>query len=162
MLSLAAMALSACGGGQGSSGGGSKTAAGNGAITARLTGDWTILHPQVTSGQPSSYLIQGLYDRLVTIGPGAKVVPYLAKSWTQTPTSITFQVRTDATWADGAKLTPTAIAGSFQRLVKGPIANQLFGAGPTPSRLMKPPEPSPSTCAQRRHDGCQPAADGRA
>lgn len=129
LIAVTAITMVGCAQGQSTSSSSSNIAGGS--ITVRLPGDWTIFDPQITSGQPSSYLIQGLYDRLVTIGPGARVVPYLAKSWTQTPTSVTFQLRTpDATCADGSKLTPTAIANSFRRLVGGPLAGQLFGAGP--------------------------------
>jgi ABC-type transport system substrate-binding protein len=41
---------------------------------------------------------QALYDTLVALDADtAEPIPYLAKSWAQTPTSITFTLRTDAT-----------------------------------------------------------------
>ena len=43
---------------------------------------------------------------VIGIGPDGKLVPYLAKSWEQTPNSITFTLRSDATCADGTITEP--------------------------------------------------------
>jgi peptide/nickel transport system substrate-binding protein len=73
-----------------------------------------------------------LYDRLVALGPGGKLLPYLAKSWTATPTVLTFQLRTDASCSDGTRITATVVANSFARLFKtyGPAISTQFGPGP--------------------------------
>src|SRR5689334_16112859 len=55
-----------------------------GTITARHVGDWITFDFQRLN--PSFSLFgSGPYDRLVALGPGAKIVPYLATSWKQTP-----------------------------------------------------------------------------
>src|SRR5262249_23516491 len=53
------------------------------------------------------------------------------KSWTQTPTSITFTLRKDATCADGTSVTPSVVAKSLMRVAKqSPQAARLWGKGP--------------------------------
>jgi peptide/nickel transport system substrate-binding protein len=78
--------------------------------------------------------ISGAYDRLVALGPGAKIVPYLATSWTQTPKSVTFKLRKDAKCVDGTAITAKVVENSFRRLIEVPkISNALpqdFGPGP--------------------------------
>lgn len=104
-----------------------------GTVTVRLTGDWTTLDPQnptTNSGNQGGAILRSLYDSLVAVGPDGKVVPYLAKSWNATPTSITFSLRDDATCPDGSKLTPTAVKNSFQRGVKTQGASGFLGPGP--------------------------------
>jgi peptide/nickel transport system substrate-binding protein len=75
-----------------------------------------------------------LYDRLVAVGPGGTVVPYLAKSWVIEPGSITFEVRTDAVCADGTPVTAQVIADSLSRTfdpaTEALIPQAAFGRGP--------------------------------
>src|SRR6266851_2803770 len=104
-----------------------------GTVTVRLTGDWVHLDPQNPSnpGNMSSETIKrALYDTLIAVGPDGNLVPYLAKSWKQTPTSIEFTMRNDATCSDGTKLTATAIKNSFERGVKHVSAAPNLGPGP--------------------------------
>src|SRR5258707_8033227 len=66
-----------------------------GTVTIATPDDWTTLDP--TSGNVNGLtypLAEAGYDRLLAIGPGGKMLPYLAKSWVQTPSSITFKLRT--------------------------------------------------------------------
>src|SRR3954466_15820737 len=66
-----------------------------GTITARHVGDWINFDFQRLN--PSfSVFGAGPCDRLVALGPGAKVVPFLASAWTVTPSKITYTIRKDA------------------------------------------------------------------
>jgi peptide/nickel transport system substrate-binding protein len=95
---------------------------------------WRSFDLQVDESAGNYQYVLPAYDRLVDVGPGNKVVPYLAKSWTVTPRSVTFKLRTDATCDDGTKITPLVVAQSFERLVTvSKFATQLipdFGPGP--------------------------------
>lgn len=117
-----------------SSAGPTKSAVG-GTMTVRVNGDWDNFDIQKFASANSWFLSTALYDRLVAIGPGGKLLPYLAKSWKTTPTSITFNLHADATCADGTPVTATVVANSFKRLFSGlgggPAAlARYFGKGP--------------------------------
>ena len=102
-------------------------------MTVRISGDWASLDPFDPGTTNSNQVMSAVYDRLVTIENG-KVIPYLASSWQQTPTSITFKLRTDATCADGAKVTAGLVAQNWNRILdpKKPSQNaaQFLGPGP--------------------------------
>lgn len=103
-----------------------------GTVTIRLGGDWVHIdpqHPTNTAGIQGGQLIGPLYDQLVTIGPNGKIIPYLAKSWEQTPTSITFHLRDDATCADGTRITATVVKNSFERAIKATGNLASYGPG---------------------------------
>jgi peptide/nickel transport system substrate-binding protein len=104
-----------------------------GTLNQRLLGDWTSLDPFDPATTNSSQVMAAVYDRLVTVENG-KVVPYLAESWQQTPTSLTFKLRTDATCADGSKVTPSLVADNWRRLLDPNKASQnaaqFLGPGP--------------------------------
>lgn len=123
---IGAVAAAACGTGASST---ARTPVG-GTMTIRLNGPWDQLDIQDFPAANSWWLSQSMYDRLVAVGPGGKLLPYLARSWTQTASSATFTLRTDATCADGTPVTPTVVANSFKRFFKGSQAARLFGAGP--------------------------------
>jgi peptide/nickel transport system substrate-binding protein len=109
------------------------SAAVGGTLTQRISGDWTSLDPFEPGTTNSNQIMSAVYDRLVTIENG-KVIPYLAASWQQTPTSITFKLRTDATCADGAKVTPALVADNWKRVLdpKKPSQNAAQFLGPQP------------------------------
>src|SRR6266567_150362 len=104
-----------------------------GPLTLRMLGDWTSLDPFEPATTNSNQVMAAVYDRLVTIENG-KVIPYLATSWQQTPTSLAFKLRTDATCADGSKVTASLVADNSQRLLNAdkPSQNaaQFLGPGP--------------------------------
>jgi peptide/nickel transport system substrate-binding protein len=98
------------------------------------TSTWINLDDQVVGASSAANESFFGYDRLVALGPGGNVVPYLAKSWDVTPSSITFHLRTDAKCPDGSKITPIVVLNSFARFLNVPKQlNQLptlFGPGP--------------------------------
>lgn len=131
---IVALALVACGNGSVSSSSSKSTVPAGGTITQRLLGDWQIMDPQLSPENQGTQLSMATYDRLLAFGPGQKLIPYVARTWKATATSATFTVRNDVTCADGSKLTPTAIANSFKRLIdpatNSPNLSQYFGNGP--------------------------------
>jgi peptide/nickel transport system substrate-binding protein len=126
------LSVVACGGGSGSASGSGSAAASTRPITVLIAGDFQSWDPQKNKSNVSSQIATGLFDNLVALGANLKVVPYLASSWTTTPTSVTFHLRTNATCSDGSKMTPSVVAASFNRMfsVYPAGANKLFGPGP--------------------------------
>jgi len=105
----------------------------NGAtVSARLGGDWDTFDPQQFVALFGNRLQIMTYDRLTYNDLLGEVKPYLAKSWSVTPSSIAFTLRDDATCPDGTKVTPGLVQRSFQRMidVKSPNLSRLFGPGP--------------------------------
>jgi peptide/nickel transport system substrate-binding protein len=85
---------------------------------------------------PCSTVVYPLYDRLVATGPDPKnpsqitIIPYLATSWTATPTSISFNLRKDATCADGTPVTASVVRRTFERILGGGRNVSGYGGGP--------------------------------
>lgn len=105
-----------------------------GTITQRLVAQWLTLDPQVQQTTDSYQTFSGAYDWLVAL-KGGKVYPYLATSWKQSPTSIKFTLRKDATCSDGTPVTATVVANSFKRLLitnvaVNPSIKSQFGPPP--------------------------------
>lgn len=75
---------------------------------------------------------QALYDTLVGLDPDtAQPIPYLAKSWTQTPTDLVFTLRTDASCSDGTPVTATVVKKSLDAFIKSsPALATTIGTGP--------------------------------
>lgn len=111
------------------------TAMAGGTVTARLTGTWPTLDPQLQQSTDSIQLESGLYDWLVYFD-GHKLVPYLASNWQQSPTSVKLTLRQDATCADGTPVTTAVVANSFRRMffASDPrliaTRNRNYGLGP--------------------------------
>ncbi len=104
-----------------------------GTVTVRLraaVGPLEITAKQMNA--TANFVSTALYDTLIALDPDtAEPLPYLAKSWTQTPTSVTFTLRTDATCADGTPVTATVVKNSVDAFVKlSPAAATTVGAGP--------------------------------
>src|ERR1700730_2618605 len=66
-----------------------------GTIHISLTSDWLSLEPTATNNNRSASIIYATYSQLTYAKNDGTVVGYLADSWTQTTTSITFHLRTD-------------------------------------------------------------------
>ncbi|HEY4332484.1 MAG TPA: ABC transporter substrate-binding protein, partial [Ilumatobacteraceae bacterium] len=101
-------------------------------VTIRLAQDWTDFDIQHLPSASNVQLSLPAYDRLLDFD-GTKQVPYLAESWTTTPTSVTFKLKDGPTCADGTKVTPTVVMNSFARLIdpatKFTNLVSLFGPG---------------------------------
>jgi peptide/nickel transport system substrate-binding protein len=107
-----------------------------GNVNIRLFGDWgnPIDGGATMSSGAGAVISNAMYDRLVTLSSDGKVIPYLASSWTETPSSVTFTIRNGATCSDGEPVTPTVVANSLKRLVspdtKSPYPASILGPGP--------------------------------
>jgi peptide/nickel transport system substrate-binding protein len=93
------------------------------------------LDPAKAANQADGIALSGLYDTLVRLDAKGEVVAGLASSWKTTPSSVAFQLRDGVTCADGAKLTPSAVAASLERLVDPATAAPFIGASFGPNRV---------------------------
>jgi peptide/nickel transport system substrate-binding protein len=116
------------------------TASSLGTVTFRLEGDWPHLDPTGRTpggGLQQVVLTNLLYDSLVVIGPDPqdatkpKLLPYLASSWDQTPTQLTFHLRQGATCTDGSPVNASLVKRSVDQYLKSATNTAAtFGAGP--------------------------------
>src|SRR5437660_6464322 len=127
---LLAVTLAACGGSsspststgasanvakQTSSGGGTVVSGPGGTVRIRSIDDLDTFDPAKT-GAPNMAVqaIQLAYDRLLYLSPSGKIEPYLASSWTTTPSSATFTIRKGPTCSDGTPITASVVANSLK------------------------------------------------
>jgi peptide/nickel transport system substrate-binding protein len=100
-------------------------------LSVRLIGDYDTLNPATATSYSTQVIDNFLYDRLTAVDSNGKVHPYLATSWTTTPTSTTFHLRSNATCSDGTKVTPTVVKASLDYLLDpktlSPYASFIFG-----------------------------------
>lgn len=105
-----------------------------GALTVRLSGDWQNFDFQGPQNSAQGQVVLAGYDRLVALDKNGQIIPYLAKSWKETATSITFQLVSGATCSDGTPVTPSVVVGSLQRWVdpatKSALIGRIMGPGP--------------------------------
>jgi peptide/nickel transport system substrate-binding protein len=127
------MLAAACGGGGTGAGAGSTSSVkpvSGGTLTIRGNRDFDTWDPATctTCREYASVF----YATLLALNTGGTIVPYLARSYTATATSVTFKLRTDATCSDGTPVTPAVVKGSLQRMIDVRAANSaaLFGPGP--------------------------------
>lgn len=75
------------------------------------------IDPAKSTDFVSSVLFFNLYDTLVAAGPGGKLVPSVAESWTVSPDGLayTFRIRKGVTFHDGTELTASDVEFSLQR-----------------------------------------------
>ena len=105
-----ALTLTACGGtGTGAPSGGQKYADGK-TFTMVLGSDPGNLDPHFTSLASTLQTDRFLYDSLVNIDAGGKMVAGLAERWEATTTSAKYVLRKGVTCSDGTPLTATVVA----------------------------------------------------
>jgi peptide/nickel transport system substrate-binding protein len=130
---IASLLLAACGGG-GSNAASNTSFKSGGTLTYRISGDWTTWDLDAFPSIDGQNISLFFYDRLLAVGPKNNLVPYLAKSWTATPTRVQFTLRKGARCADGTPITATVVANSLHRFVDPPTrssqATRLVTAGP--------------------------------
>jgi peptide/nickel transport system substrate-binding protein len=117
---------------------GGRTAAGTTLTVRGLNVDWVSFDFQASNRNDNLPPTMAAYDRLLAYGPGLKLVPYIATSWTLKPSSrprsVTFRLKRNVTCSDGSRVTPLVVLNSFKRLLLGPKSVNLvpnnFGPGP--------------------------------
>lgn len=101
--------------------------------TAVLQADWDTLDPHRTRTTNGLQMAAALYDRVVALAPGGRIVPYLAERWDATSDGATLTIRQGATCADGTPITAAVVAASLTRLAdpetRAPYAGRTFGRG---------------------------------
>lgn len=103
-------------------------------ITLGILGDYDNLNPTEVVTQTDTQLDTFVYDTLLFQNNKGKLYPYLASSWTTTPTSVTFKIHKGATCSDGTPVTPAVVAASIKYYTApSTAANEKetnFGPGP--------------------------------
>jgi peptide/nickel transport system substrate-binding protein len=69
-----------------------------------------------TDIQYQSDELSSVYDRLVSVAPGGKILPDLATSWKAGKTSITFQLRKGVKFQDGTPFNAQAVKAELDRI----------------------------------------------
>lgn len=103
-----------------------------GTLTLRNVGDWNCIDP-ATCLSGWTAISSNVYATLLSLdSSGTHIIPYLAQSWTTTPSSITFTLKKSVTCSDGTPVTPTIVRNSLQRLIdiKAPYNATRWGSGP--------------------------------
>ena len=67
------------------------------------------------------------YETLVYLGQDGEIVPGLAESWEETPTSVTYTLKDGITCADGTPLTATTVADNFSFVADPANQSPLLG-----------------------------------
>lgn len=117
-----------------SSGSGTVVSGPGGSVTIRSIDDLDTFDPAKT-GAPNMAVqaIMLTYDRLVYLSPTGELKPYLASSWTTTPSSVTFTIRKGATCDNGAPVTAQVVANSLKyelaKSTAGPYLGYVTGPG---------------------------------
>ncbi|HZU74638.1 MAG TPA: ABC transporter substrate-binding protein [Acidimicrobiales bacterium] len=130
VIAVTALLASACSGGSGN-GSVSKARPVSGAtLTIRADRDFDTWDPATCTLCRAYESV--FYATLLAVNSSGRIIPYLAKSYTATATSVTFKLRTDATCSDGTRVTPEVVKNSLQHMIDVKAANNaaLFGPGP--------------------------------
>lgn len=95
-------------------------------------GDPGSLDPHKAETLIESNILDELFEGLVTLNARGEIIPGVATSWTVDPagTIYDFQLRPDAKWSNGDKVTPDDFVFAFRRLMApmtgAPYANILY------------------------------------
>ncbi|MFJ2634460.1 ABC transporter substrate-binding protein [Streptomyces sp. NPDC087422] len=113
---VAAVTLAACGSGSGS---GAKASAGptsyvsGGTFNVGLNDDPGSLSPLTGVSLVQRQLVPYAYESLVYTSGDGQSLPWLAQSWTQTPTSVTYTLKDGVTCSDGSTFTAATAANNI-------------------------------------------------
>src|SRR6185312_7401436 len=113
-LLIALPALAACGGSGSGSDGGQAGFATDGTFAFAIDSDPGDLNPLVTNLVNAQIVGMYSYDTLMFLDPEtAKPAPFLAKSWTESPTKVTYTLNDAITCADGTPFTAQTAADNL-------------------------------------------------
>ncbi|MCX7381704.1 MAG: ABC transporter substrate-binding protein [Alphaproteobacteria bacterium] len=85
-------------------------------LTIDLPNDAATLDPHLQSDTDSVAVYRNVFDSLIA-SEGGKMTPRLATGWRYTDdTTLVFDLRTDATWHDGSKVTAEDVVFSIRRI----------------------------------------------
>ncbi|TMU98401.1 ABC transporter substrate-binding protein [Streptomyces sp. DASNCL29] len=118
LLLIAVPALAACGGSSSGAGGGQADFAADGSFAVAVDSDPGDLNPLVTNLVNAQIVGMYSYDTLIFGDPEtAKPTPFLATSWTESPTKVTYTLRDGITCADGTSFTAQTAADNLNWIV---------------------------------------------
>lgn len=136
-LLVAALALtllaSGCAAGGGGTGGGETPAAGgepviDGVLTMALDSDPGSLNPFLSTSNNVREITPFAYDSLVFLDPETgEAHPWLAESWEESPTELTFTLRDGVTCSDGTPFTAETAANNINWVADPANASALLG-----------------------------------
>lgn len=111
-LLTVSLTLAACS--SSDSGGGGKDFATDGSFSVAVDSDPGDLNPLVTNLVNAQTVGLYSYDSLIYQNPATgEPEPFLAESWTESPTKVTYTLRSDITCADGSPFTAQTVAGNL-------------------------------------------------
>jgi len=115
---LAPLAISGCSSPAASNEGGDDDFAVDGAYSVSIAEDPGDLNPLVTNMVGAQVVGAFAYDTLVYVDPAtSEMKPFLAESWTNSPTEVTFTLKDGITCADGTDFTAQTAADNFNWIV---------------------------------------------
>ncbi len=124
ILALAAFSLAACRGAADPSAAGSSDRP----LVLGYAAELQTLNPLVSTDQNANELIYSLlFTPLVSYDESFQVRPWLARSWELDETGVTFDLRDDVTWHDGAPVTAEDVKFTFD-LAKDPAVASPLGS----------------------------------
>jgi peptide/nickel transport system substrate-binding protein len=130
LLATAAAALTACGtaSNAGDPGNSGKPVDG-GTLTYLEDRQESCIDPQIGGDIPQAMIGQQYTDDIVYEGPGGKIEPWLATSWTVSPNGLTytFTFRDNVKFTDGTPLDAAAVQANFERVVNPKTGSSTDG-----------------------------------
>lgn len=85
----------------------------DGTFTYALNGDPGTLSPLVAPAAAARLITPIAYDHLLHFDTNGDPVPWLAESWEESPTSVTYTLKEGITCSDGSELTAQTVADNF-------------------------------------------------
>jgi peptide/nickel transport system substrate-binding protein len=130
LLAAAAALLTACGTASGSDSAASTGKPVYGGTLVYLEDrQESCIDPQIGGDIPQAMIGQQYTDDIVYQGPGGKIEPWLAKSWTISPNGLTytFTFRNNVYFTDGTQLDAAAVQANFERVVNPKTGSSTDG-----------------------------------
>ncbi|GAB1819009.1 ABC transporter substrate-binding protein [Herbidospora sp. RD11066] len=135
LSALALIGLAGCGGAGGDGGGGAEAPAAT--FTLNIASDPGALDPQGSAVSALFGLTQFAYDNLVSVAADGTIEPQLASAWTVEGTTLTFDIKSGVTCADGAPFTAQTVVDNISYVEdpenKSPFLGVFIPAGATAS-----------------------------
>lgn len=119
VIVLIASLLAGCGNeGKTSNGGDGGKSDGGKVIIVRASGDPMTFNPDTVPDDNAYPIVQNLFNRLVKLDASKQIIPDLATDWevSEDGKSITFNLRDDAKWHDGEKVTSKDVKYTFDTI----------------------------------------------
>jgi peptide/nickel transport system substrate-binding protein len=122
VIAVLGLAGTACGGGGTTSDSSAPTGDGHGTLHVGVTFS---LDSWETLDKPNTTYLEGLFEGLVALdADGIKVSPRLATKWTQTPTELSFTLRSGVLFHDGTPFDSDAVKVNLERVRDTPSGLQ--------------------------------------